>query len=162
MECLLPFSWESLAIAHKYQSIQNYYFAFCFVWVKYLFSHSEGRTLKVFESRVLRKIVGFKWQEVVGDWRKIYDEDLRDWYLSSDIYRVTNSMWTKWARCVASVAEEGNVYRFLVGKHKGRIPFERPRLGDMTSQLVLVEQYGNVVWFVLLRMGTGGEPSWTL
>jgi hypothetical protein len=43
------------------------------------------------------------------------------------IIRATNSRWAKWARHVASMAEAGNVYRFLVGKHKGKIPFERPR-----------------------------------
>jgi hypothetical protein len=29
----------------KYKDIQNYNFAFCFVWVLNLVSHTEGRTL---------------------------------------------------------------------------------------------------------------------
>jgi len=37
-------------------------------------------TLRVFESRVLRRIFGPKWDEVTGEWRKIHNEEFNDLY----------------------------------------------------------------------------------
>jgi hypothetical protein len=34
----------------------------------------------VFESRVLRKVFGPKWDEGTGEWRKLHNEALRDLY----------------------------------------------------------------------------------
>jgi hypothetical protein len=42
----------------------------------------EERRLKVFENRVLRRIVGSKRDEVTGEWRKLHNEELRDLYSS--------------------------------------------------------------------------------
>jgi hypothetical protein len=36
----------------------------------------EGRRLKVFENRVLRRIFGPKRDEVRGEWRKLHNEEL--------------------------------------------------------------------------------------
>jgi hypothetical protein len=33
----------------------------------------------VFESRVLRIILGTEREEVTGDWRKLHNEELHDW-----------------------------------------------------------------------------------
>jgi hypothetical protein len=38
----------------------------------------EEHKLRVFESRVLRKIIGPKRDEVMGGWRKLHNEELRD------------------------------------------------------------------------------------
>jgi hypothetical protein len=38
--------------------------------------------LKVFENRVLRKIVGPKRKEITGDWRKSHYEKIRKFYSS--------------------------------------------------------------------------------
>jgi hypothetical protein len=41
--------------------------------------------LRVFESRVLRRMFGPKRDEVTGDWRKLHNEELRNFFLSTDI-----------------------------------------------------------------------------
>jgi len=48
----------------------------------------EERRLRVFQNRVLRGIFGLKRDEVTGEWRKIYNEELNDLYCSPDIVRV--------------------------------------------------------------------------
>jgi hypothetical protein len=42
----------------------------------------------VFENRVLRKVFGPKRDEVMGEWRKLLNEKLRDLYFSSSIIRI--------------------------------------------------------------------------
>jgi hypothetical protein len=46
------------------------------------------RRLRVFESRVLRKIFGCKRDEVTGEWRRLHNEELNDLYSSPNIIRV--------------------------------------------------------------------------
>jgi hypothetical protein len=41
----------------------------------------EEHRLRVFENRVLRRIFGPKRDEVMGEWRKLHNEELRDLYL---------------------------------------------------------------------------------
>jgi hypothetical protein len=48
-------------------------------------------------------------------------------YFSPNIIRQTKSARMRWAGHLARMGEEKNVYRVLVGEHKGRRPFERPR-----------------------------------
>jgi hypothetical protein len=38
----------------------------------------DERRLRVFENRVLRRIFGPKKDEVTGEWRKLYNEELND------------------------------------------------------------------------------------
>jgi hypothetical protein len=59
---------------------------------------SGERRLRVFESRVLRRIFGLKSDEVTGEWRKRHNEELRDLY-SPSIVRVIKSR--RWAGHVA-------------------------------------------------------------
>jgi hypothetical protein len=42
----------------------------------------------VFEYRVLRRIFGPKRDEVMGEWRKLHNEELRDLYSSPSIIRM--------------------------------------------------------------------------
>jgi len=48
----------------------------------------EGRRLRVFENRVLRRIFGPRGDEVSGEWRKLHIEKLTDLYSSPNIVRV--------------------------------------------------------------------------
>jgi hypothetical protein len=45
----------------------------------------------VFENRVIRRIFGPKKDEVTGEWKKLYSEGLRNFYLSTNIIRQTKS-----------------------------------------------------------------------
>jgi len=51
----------------------------------------EERRLKVSENKVLKRIFGPKWDEVIGEWRKLHNEELRDTYCSYNIVRVIKS-----------------------------------------------------------------------
>jgi hypothetical protein len=44
--------------------------------------------LRVFENRVLRRIFGPKRDEVMEEWRKLHNEELRDMYSSPSIIRI--------------------------------------------------------------------------
>jgi hypothetical protein len=48
----------------------------------------EERRLKVFENRVLRRVFGPKRDEVIGEWRKLHNEELNDLCSLPNIMRV--------------------------------------------------------------------------
>ena len=87
----------------------------------------EERKLRVFENRVLRKIFGLRRDEVMGEWRRLHNEELNELYSSPNIVRVIKSRRMRWAGHVARMVEERGVYRVLVGKPEGRRPLGRPR-----------------------------------
>ena len=87
----------------------------------------EERRLRVFESRVLKRIFGPKRDEVTGDWRKLHNEELNDLYSSPNIVRVIKSRRMRFAGHVARMEEGRAVYRVLVGKPEGKRPLGRPR-----------------------------------
>jgi hypothetical protein len=51
----------------------------------------EEHRLRLFENRVLRRIFGRKRDEVMGEWRKLHNEELRDFYSSPSIIRIIKS-----------------------------------------------------------------------
>jgi hypothetical protein len=51
----------------------------------------EERRLRVSENRVLRRMSGPKREKVVGGWRRLYNEKLRNLYPSRNIIRVIKS-----------------------------------------------------------------------
>jgi hypothetical protein len=55
-----------------------------------VFDIKEG-TWRVFENRVLRRIFEPKRDEVTRGWRKLHNEELRDWYSSPSIIRIIES-----------------------------------------------------------------------
>jgi len=87
----------------------------------------EERKLRVFENRVLRRIFGPRREEVTGEWRRLHNEELNDFYSSSNIVRVMKLRRMRWAGHVARMGKERGVYRVLVGKPEGRRPLGRPR-----------------------------------
>jgi hypothetical protein len=74
----------------------------------------EEHKLRVFESRVLR-IFGSEWDGVTGGWRKLYNEELYNFYSSPSIIRIIKSRRMRLAGHVARIGEKRNVYRLLVG-----------------------------------------------
>jgi hypothetical protein len=81
----------------------------------------------VFENRVLRRIFGPKRDEVTGEWRKLYNEELDNLYSSPDIIMQIKSRRMRWAGHVARMGEERYVYKVLAGKPEGKRPLGRPR-----------------------------------
>jgi hypothetical protein len=51
----------------------------------------EEYGLRVFENRVLRRILKPKRDEVTGEWRKLHNKELRDLYSSPSIIRIIKS-----------------------------------------------------------------------
>jgi hypothetical protein len=47
----------------------------------------EEHRLRVFENSVLRRIFGLKWDEVVGQWWKLHNEELHIFYSSPNTIR---------------------------------------------------------------------------
>ena len=82
----------------------------------------------MFEYMVLRRIFGPRRDEVMGEWRRLHNEELNDLYSSPNIVWVIKSRRMGWAGHVACMGQErGGVYRVLVGKPEGRRPLGRPR-----------------------------------
>jgi len=86
----------------------------------------EERKLRVFENVVLR-IFGPRRDEVTGEYRKLPNEELNDFYSPPNIVRVIKSRRMRWAGHVAHMVEERGAYRVLVEKPEGRRPLWRPR-----------------------------------
>jgi hypothetical protein len=87
----------------------------------------EERRLRVFETRVLRRIFWSKRDEVTGELLKLHNEELNDLYSSPNIVRVIKSRRMRWAGHVERMGEGRIMYRGLVGKPEGKIPLGRPR-----------------------------------
>jgi len=60
----------------------------CDTW---LLTMREGHRLKVFENRVLRRILGPKRDEVTGEWRKLHNKELIGLYATPNIIQVIKS-----------------------------------------------------------------------
>ena len=57
----------------------------------------EERKLRVFENRVLRRIFGPRRDEVTGEWRRLHNAELNDFYSPRNTVRVIKSRRMRWA-----------------------------------------------------------------
>jgi len=112
--------------------------------------------LRVFENRMLRRIFGSRRDEVTGECRRLHNEELNDLYSSPNIVQVIKSRRMRWARHVARMDEEREVYRVLVGKPEGRRPLGRPRRRWVNNIRMDLKDVG--IWTELgwPRIETGG------
>jgi hypothetical protein len=55
------------------------------------------RRLRMFENRVVRKLFRPKWDENVGEWRRLRIEERSDLYSPPNIIRVIKSRRIRWA-----------------------------------------------------------------
>jgi hypothetical protein len=75
---------------------------------------SEEHRLRVFENRVLRRIFGPKRDAVMGEWRKLHNEELHNLYSSPHIIRQIKSRRMRWAGHVACMGEKRKVYNIFL------------------------------------------------
>jgi hypothetical protein len=76
----------------------------------------EVLRLRVFEYRALRRTFGPKRDEVIGEWRKLHNEERNDLYSSPNIVRVIKSRGMSWAGHVAHMREMRGADTILVEK----------------------------------------------
>jgi hypothetical protein len=115
----------------------------------------------VFENRVLR-IFGPKRNGVMGEWRKLHNEDVNDLYSSPNIVRVLKSRRMRWVGLVACMEERRSVYRALVGKPEGKNQLEDPGVDGGILLRRIIRKWDVGVWTgsMWLRKGTGGGHLW--
>jgi hypothetical protein len=75
----------------------------------------EERKLRVSENMVLKRIFGSRRDEVMGEWRRLHNEELNGLYSSPNTVRVIKSRRMRWAGHVAHMGEERGAYGVLVG-----------------------------------------------
>ena len=124
--------------------------------------HGVGSVVKVFDSRVPRRIFGPKRDKVRGEWRKIHKLKPYDLYCSPNIFQVVKWRWMRWAGNVACMGERRGVYRVLVGKPEGKRPLGRPRHRWDDILRWIFRKWDVGVWtrLIWLRKGTDGRHLW--
>jgi hypothetical protein len=80
----------------------------------------EEHRLRVFENRVLRRLFGPKRDEVTGEWRKLHNEELRDFYSSPSIIRIIKSRRIRWACHVVRMGRRGTLIDYWWESRKER------------------------------------------
>jgi hypothetical protein len=115
------------------------------------FTLREERRLIVSENRVLRRVFGPKREEVIGEWRKLYNKELGDLYLSRNTVWVIKFRRMGLVRHIVCMGERRGVYRILVGKPEGKRPLGRPRhrWQDNTEMDLQEVGYGGMDWIEL-------------
>jgi len=96
----------------------------------------------MFENMVLRRIFGPRRDEATGEWRRLHNEELNDFYSSPNIVRVIKSRRMRWTGHVARMGEERGVYRVLVEKPEGRKPLGRHRLRWVDNIRTYLQEVG--------------------
>ena len=112
----------------------------------------------MFENRVLRRIFGPKRDEVMGEWRKIQNEELHDLYSSPNIVQVIKLRRMRWVRHMASMGESRGAYRVWWGNLREKDHFEDPGVDGRIILRWIFRKWDMGAWTGLswLRIGTGG------
>jgi hypothetical protein len=107
---------------------------------------------------VLRRIFGPKRNEVKGDWRKLYCEELHNLYSSPNVIRMLKSRRLGWAGQVARMREKRNAYKILMGKLEGNRSLLRPRRRWLDTIKIDLREIGwdGVDWIKLAQ----GRNQW--
>jgi hypothetical protein len=90
--------------------------------IRVSFSNHHSSTSSEAPHYTTSSLFGPKRDEVIGGWRKLHNEELRNLYCSPSIIRMIKSRRMRMAEHVARMG-----YRILVGKPKGKRPLGRLR-----------------------------------
>jgi hypothetical protein len=102
----------------------SFFFCECETWS---LTFREEHILRVFENRMLRRILGPKGKKVVGGGRRLHNEELYKLYASLDVIKVIKSRRMRCTGHVAGMGNMRNVYKILFAKPEGKRPPRRPR-----------------------------------
>jgi hypothetical protein len=86
----------------------------------------EERRLRVFETRILRRIFRPK-RDDNGEWRRLHNDKLHSLYRSSNIVNLIKSRRLRWASHIARMEEGRRTFKILTGTTAGKRPLGRPR-----------------------------------
>jgi hypothetical protein len=89
---------------------------------------------------------------VEGDRRKLYNEELHNFYSSPNIIRMMKSRRMRWAGHVGRMGEMKNAYGILMGKSEWKRALGRPRRRWVDSIKMDLREIG---WHGLDRTGSG-------
>jgi hypothetical protein len=87
----------------------------------------EEHRLRMFENRMLRRILESDMEEVAIGLREMYNNKLHNMYSSQNIIRMIKSWRMRCVGHAAQIGEMRNAYKILVRKPDGKIPLGRPR-----------------------------------
>jgi hypothetical protein len=76
---------------------------------------ATNKRLRVFENMVLRRIFGPTRGEVIGGWRKLYNDEFHNWYFSPNIIRMMKSKRMRFAGHVTRMGGEECI-KVIAGK----------------------------------------------
>jgi hypothetical protein len=91
-----------------------------------MYNQLGSHRFRVSENRVQRRIFGPKREKVAGGWRRLHNEELRNFYASPNIIIMIKSRRIRWSGHVARMGEMRNAY-VSVRIPEGKISVRRPR-----------------------------------
>jgi hypothetical protein len=118
----------------------------------------EEHRLRVFANRVLKRIFGPKRNDVTGEWRKLHNEELHNFYSSQNIIRHMKSRRVSWTGHMVHMGEERKCTRFWWESLRERDHSEgQGVVGRMGSEWTLGKLAGGVDW--ILAGGCGLDST---
>ena len=69
----------------------------------------------------------YKPSHVIGEWRRLHNEELHSLYRSPNIVTVNKSRRLRWSDHLARMEAGRSAFKILTGELKGKRPLERPR-----------------------------------
>jgi hypothetical protein len=128
-----------------------------YMYETWLLTLKDERRLRVFESRVLRKIFLPKRDEVTGEWRKLHNEELNNPHSSPKAVRVMKLKRMRWAGHVARIWEKRVHTGLWWGNLRERNHLEDRGIDGKVIIRWIFRKWGGWAWTGLmwLRIGTG-------
>jgi hypothetical protein len=132
------------------------------VWVRNLFSDRENHRLRAFENRVLRRICGWKRDEVTGGWRKLLKEELHKLCSSPIMIRVLKSIRMRCTGHVARMGRRGTHIWYYGEMREERNHQKDQDIGEWIILRCILEWQSGEGWTELswLRIGAVGGLLW--